>query len=79
MRYEFADVEWTAISPLPPNEPRCAAWTTGVYATALVGFCIRAHRVAICRGAWSIATGSIAAIAGEAGNLGHDHVCADRR
>ena len=35
MLYEFTDDEWTAIRSLLPNEPRCAAWTTGVYATAL--------------------------------------------
>ena len=41
MRYEFADVERTAIRSLLPNEPRCAAWTTGVSSTALPGYCIR--------------------------------------
>jgi hypothetical protein len=50
MRYELTDFEWVATKPFLPNKPRGVPRVkTGACSMASFGFCVRAHRGAICR------------------------------
>jgi transposase len=78
LRYEFAEDEWIAIRPWLSTKPHGVPRVDKrrILSTASSGYCIRAHRGAIWRGA-SVHTHRRSLAKGR--NLRQDHGCADHR